>query len=128
MADLVRWTFYDIVDDVTYVFEINPSDGGTPAYKKHVTYTNTTAPNGKTLMFEGSREAQVLEWTGTILEQTHLEALAAWWSRSHQLRLTDDLGRTFYIVITDFEPKRIRNAQRPWKHTYTMRATVVNWP
>ncbi len=128
MADLVRWTFYDIVTDTSYTFSINPSEGGTPSQKKHITYTATTAPSGKTLMFEGARDALILEWTGVIIEQAHLEAMQAWWNNSHQIRLTDDLGRVWQIIITDFEPKRIRNSERPWKHTYTMRATVVNWP
>lgn len=128
MADLVRWIFYDITDDVSYTFDINPGEGGTPSYKKKVTYTSTTAPNGKTLLFEGAREPQVLEWTGTIIEEDHLNSLHTWWDKEHQIRLTDDLGRVYHLIVTDFEPKRIRNAQRPWKHTYTMRATVIDWP
>jgi len=128
VTDLVRWVFYDIVDDVSYTFDINPSEGGTPSHKKHVTYTATTAPAGKTLIFEGARDARILEWSGTILEQVHHDALLAWWNKSHQIRLTDDLGRVWYLIIIDFEPKRIRNAQFPWKHSYTMRATVVDWP
>lgn len=128
MADLQRWTFYDTVTTETYTFEINPNDGGTPAYVKHVTYVNTTAPDGKALMFEGAREAQVLEFAGTILYETQMTAMRTWWDKEHQLLLTDDLGRQFHIIITDFTPKRVRNAQRPWKHTFTVKATVIDWP
>lgn len=128
MADVVRWIFFDLVNDDEYTFEINPDAGGTPGYVKHVTSTSTTAPNGKTLLFEGSREAQVLDWSGTILYETQFNAFVEWWTKEHQIRLTDDLGRVFYIIITDFVPKRIRNAQRPWKHSYTAKATIIDWP
>jgi len=128
MADLVRWTFQDQAASTSYTFAINPDAGGTPDYKKKMTYQNTTAPNGKTLIFEGSREVRTLEWSGTIIEQAHLEALQTWWDKERQILLTDDLGRQFWIFITEFTPKRVRNSQRPWKHTYSMKATIVDWP
>lgn len=128
MADVVRWIFYDPGTSETYVFPINPKEGGTSGYKKTFTFQNTAAPDGKTLVFQGRPEAGSLEFSGVLFEQTELEAFVLWWRKQNQITLTDDLGRNFSIVIQEFIPKRIRAMQHPWKHSYTCKATIVNWP
>lgn len=125
---VVRWRFYDPLVPETYIFDINPNEGGTPAFKKNVAYQNTAAPNGRTLMFEGRDEYQTFSFSGTILIEAHYNAFLYWWQKRHQIHVTDDLGRQFWIYITTFDPKRVRAAHHPWKHTYTCEATVVDWP
>lgn len=124
---VVRWTLYDPVLDVTYKFHINPSVGGSPSYKKNINYQNTSAPGGRTLVFEGQDEVREIQWTGTILEQAHYDALYAWWEKRRQLLLTDDLGREFWVYLKNFEPKRERAIHSPWKHSYNMTAVILDW-
>lgn len=125
---VVRWKFDDPITLETWIWEVNPNEGGTPTYKKQMTYTQTTAPDGKTLVFEGADEPQTLTFSGTLLSQSQLDTLVTWYKKRHQIKLTDDLGREFWIYITGFAPKRIRNASQPWKHTYEINATIVDWP
>lgn len=123
-----RWTLYDPLELVTYTFAINPKGGGTPPRKKRVGYQNTSAPDGKTIVFEGQDEPRTISCEGTILDQAMLDALVEWFDKRYQVLLTDDLGREMWVYITSFEPKRVRNAERRWKHEYTLQATIVDWP
>lgn len=125
---VVRWIFFDPGTSETYVFAVNPSEGGTQGYKKTFTYQNTSAPDGKTLIFQGRPAVGTLEFKGTIFQQVELDTFVAWWQKQNQITLTDDLGRIFYIVIEEFIPTRVRAVHYPWKHSYTCKATIVNWP
>lgn len=127
---VVRWVFTDptIATPHTYTFEINPTEGGSPAYKKNVAYKNTAAPNGKTLIYEGRDEPASFTFSGTLLTQAHFIAFQTWFLKRHAIYITDDLGRTFAVYITSFDPKRARSAQNPWKHTYTCEAISLDWP
>lgn len=124
---VVRWTFEDPVEGETYVFHINPREGGSPSYDKTITEQNTTAPDGKTLLFEGQDQVQTLEWSGAILEQAHYDAYITWWRKRRQIKLTDDLGREYWIYITSFKPSRKRSRERAWRHDFTFSAIILDW-
>lgn len=123
---VVRWTFYDPTVPETYTFPINPNDGGTPGIAKNITTEVTAAPDGSAIIFEGRPSPQTVTFDGTILDQSHLENLITWFSKEHQVRLTDDLGRQYWVYLTSFTPKRVRAATRPWKHTYSAEATILD--
>jgi hypothetical protein len=123
-----RWTFYDPEMSATYSFEINPNSGGSPDFKRNFTYQNTAGAFGKTLIFEGRGEPQKMELSGTLLTQAQYDAFVTWYLKRNQILMTDDLGRQFWVVIEEFKPTRVRSVQHPWKHTYTISVTVVNWP
>lgn len=120
-----RWTIYDPVDLETYTFEINPNAGGSPSNKKNVSYTNTTA--GKAIIYEGRDQVQELEWSGVILTQTHYEKYIEWWEKRRQILLTDDLGRQFWIYLKEFNPTRELSRSYPWRHSYSVIATILDW-
>lgn len=125
---VVRWIFTDPTDSSSYTFEINPNEGGSPTLKKNVLFKNTAAPNGKTLIYEGRDDPVTFSFSGTLLTQAQLEAFETWYLKRHQIVITDDLGRTFSVYITSFDPKRVRSAHIPWKHTYTVEAISLDWP
>lgn len=124
---VTRWIFEDPSASETYTWEINPRDGGSPQYEKTINYQNTTAPDGKTVIFEGLDKPLELEWSGVILSQDHYETLIEWFEKRRQIKLTDDLGRIYWVYITAFLPSRRRAVGRPYKHDYTMKATVLSW-
>lgn len=125
---VVRWIFLDLTDSTTATFEINPNDGGSPTYEKNVTSTSTLAPGGKTLLSEGSEKQKEISFSGIVLNSTMYDFMVTWFTKKHQIRLTDDLGRVMMIYITKFEPKRIRRASHPYYHTYTVTAQILDWP
>lgn len=123
-----RWTLYDPATDETWTFAMNPSAGGSPALVKTLTYQATAAPGGQTLVFQGRQATQTLDLSGTLLTEAEYAFFETAWYVQNQMLLTDDLGRQFWVVITEFSPTRVRAAHHPWKHTYNLKALVVNYP
>ena len=122
-----RWIFSDPVTLATYNFEINPSEGGSPSYNKTFVYRSTSAPDGKVIVFEGREAPKTLEFSGVLLTEAHFNAFVEWYNKKYQVQVTDDLGREFSIIIESFVPKRERAVHSPWKHSYSVRATIVDW-
>lgn len=123
-----RWTLYDPNTSQTLTFGMNPDSGGTPALRKNITYQATAAPYGRTLAFQGRQEVQTLDISGTLLTQDQYEFFLDWWEVQNQMLLTDDLGRQYWVVLTEFTPTRVRAAKHPWKHTYNIKALIVDQP
>lgn len=124
---VVKWEFYDPETDDSYTFEINPNEGGSPQFIKKLQYQATAAPDGVILAFEGRDEPKTTDFGGTILSRAQYDAMVAWFSKRHVIQYTDDLGRVFQIYITNFEPKRARSHQYPWKHTYSVKCLVMSF-
>lgn len=126
---VLRWELFDPTVSETYVFYINPSQGGSPTYQKNITAQATTAPGGKTLLFEGADSPQTFEFSGTILNQGMYDAMLHWYNKRRQVRITDDLGRQFWIYITQFEAtrKRVAPPNHQWKHDFKISAFILNW-
>lgn len=116
------WTLSDGGED-TYTFVRNPSVDATPTYAKAISSKPTLAPDGKPVIFQGQRETGTFTFSGLILEEAEYTALAAWFERPGVVRITDDLGRTFDVVIASFTPKRLPSGD--WHHSYTVSALIV---
>ena len=121
----MRWRFDDPTDGSFYIFEMSASEGGTPGNTKTITTKASSGPGGAVVLLEGRDAVQELSFEGTILTEPHYNALLVWFNKRHAVQLTDDLGRVYRIYITEFTPTRKRAAQHPFKHTYTMKATVI---
>jgi hypothetical protein len=122
-----KWEFYDPVAVETYTFVINPSEGGTPKYEKKIIYEDTSAPDGRTLIFEGRDMVQELTFSGTILEEDQHDAYLLWFQKRRQIRLTDDFGRVMWIYIKSYAPDRAFSVSHPWRHKYSITATILSW-
>jgi len=127
MPAVVKWIFTDPTNSTSYQFPMNPSDGGSPAYQKTISYSSAAGQGGNVLMFEGRDAVKTYSVTGTILTQEHYEAMITWFNKRHALTVTDDLGRTFSIYITGFTPRRRRSALYPYKHEYQLDYTELDW-
>jgi hypothetical protein len=125
-----RWEVYDPILNSTTTLPLNPVEGGTPAVKKGITRRGTTAPaaQGRTIIFEGLDEPQDFKVSGTILTQAHFEYLEELVAKRHQVQITDDLGRVFWVYFTEFSPTRIRRRSFPWAHRYDMSGTILDVP
>jgi hypothetical protein len=124
---VVKWTFIDPSTSDSATFEINPNDDGLPGLNKTITYQNTSAPGGRVLMMEGRDEPRQGQFSGVSLSQSQHEMFEEWFGRRNQVVMTDDLGRSFVIIITSYEPKRRWTRSHPWRHDYTVSYTIVDW-
>lgn len=127
MASVTRWTFEDLTTSETYIFPINPVDATIPSITKTLVYSNTSAPNGKAIAFEGRDEVQKGSFTGKILSEQQYNDFETWANKRHQLIMTDDLGRAYSIYITDISFKRLRRSSNFWLHDYTVNFIIVDW-
>lgn len=124
---VVKWTFYDPIADVTHTLDVNPSAGGSPDYQKSISYMNTSAPDGKTIIFEGRDKPNEMTFEGTILSEEQYNQYKTLFDIRHQVLLTDDLGREFWIYFTGYTPRRGRKVHYPWYHTYTVKYVELDW-
>ena len=123
----VQWSLSDPATSETYSFSINPNDGGSPAFKKKISYVPTSSPRGRQIVFEGNSDPVTLDFSGLIVEPAFLNVLKSWYDKRRQVRLTDDLGRSFWIYIIEFVPERVRIASNPWKHKFTIKSMILDW-
>ncbi len=120
-----RWTFYDPETDTTYTFDPNPKDE-TYRRSKNLVYQNTLGPSGVTIIFDRGPRTTELSWSGTIIAEDQYNTFVEWFNKRNAITLTDDLGRSFLIYITEFTPKRERKVSHDWFHTYDMKAQLVS--
>lgn len=123
---VVRWQFYDPVEDETWTVPMNPSEGGTPGVEKNLSSKPTTAPDGAPILTEGQDAPKTFEVKGTILEEDHLTTLKDWVNRRHAIQITDDLGRVLQVYLQTLTAERQRAAQYRWKHTFTLKGIVLS--
>jgi hypothetical protein len=129
MASRIPWHFRDLTTDPVeeYLWEVNPKEFGF-GFTKKIGYEATAAPDGRTLLYEGRDEPQKVSFSGTVLSQDQYDKMVYWFNKRHQIEIEDDLGRTFSIYITSFQPRRQRARHYPWKHTYECEAYILDWP
>jgi hypothetical protein len=127
LSERVAWVFQELgTAPDTYILPINPLDATMPSLVKTVT-TLTTA-SGLPVNFEGAAEPGQMKFSGTLLMEEQFRALEEWSKKTTQIQITDDLLQSYWVVITMFDPRRAYHPQYPWRHEYTIEATVISWP
>jgi hypothetical protein len=130
-AGVVRWKFIDVFQKgpapYEWTFTINPDAGGTPVAQKNISISNATGPRVFGIVMEGGWGVPVMTFSGSILEQAHLEAYEAWYEQRILIELHDDLGRIMRGIFSKFTPTRVRRATRPFYHTFEAEFTVLGY-
>ena len=124
---MAKWEFFDHVTNVNVPLEINPSDVDMGGVQRTISETSASSPTGKRILFEGRRQPQKMVFTGVTFTKAQYEFFEDWANKNYQIRMTDDLGRQYWIYITRFAPTRRRAFNQPWLTDYTMEATVLDW-
>jgi hypothetical protein len=120
---VVRWTLDDGVD--TYEFHFNPREMS-PLGPKSTMETL----GGSIYSAARARETKnnVYEWSfaGRIYSQAQYDSLLEWSRKAQVLTLTDHLGRTWSVVLTEFIPTELRRPGTLDRWDYEMRALVIS--
>lgn len=129
------WSVYDPVLDETVYLEVNPSeDSGSHGINKSIIYaapiSTFVSSSGHLkvdamLIAEGPAERESFQYNGTVYTEAQFNMMRALSNKGYPVEMTDDLGRTFLVYITAFEPKRERSVKFKWKHTYTLAGLVI---
>lgn len=121
------WEFYDHVTDSTEVLGIDPRDVDMGGIRKRITEQSAASPTGQRLLFEGRRQPQEMSFSGVTLTKAQYIVFKDWSDKNYQIRVTDDLGRVYWLYITKFSPTRKRNPGEAWLTDYNITATVLDW-
>lgn len=122
----IKWTLTDPLDSSSHTFQFNPNTKGGMGEIPYERIANvgSQAQSG-VLITEPQRALPTSSFDLTVLFKTEYETLWDWYSRDRALVLTDDLGRSQTIFITDFIVKRERSIDYPYKHSITCNYTVL---
>ena len=125
---VARWVFHDPYLPETWEVPINPREMSSPFAEKAVSLRQTTAVDGRALLFEGSAAVPDWTFTGVILDPGHYANLLKWSEKRNRIQITDHFGRMIVCYLTKFEPTPKRAVGRYWRHEYTMTALVLEKP
>lgn len=131
------WRLYDPVEDEAYLMPVNPNvDSSSLGVQKSSGYSVTaggyysdTAENpgsyyNVTLMYERNDDVKKFNFSGNIYNATEYYQLLYWANKKNYFQITDDIDRTFDVYVTGFSIERLRSRRFPWKHSYTLEASV----
>ena len=121
----VPWIFTEIYSPDEYEFAINPLNATMPSREKTVTAQSTAA--GNQVLFQGRSKPQHLDFSGTILTETHYNKMREWSSKQKQVQIMDDLARRYWVYIISFNPKRRYKPEYPWMHEFSCESIVLDW-
>lgn len=127
---IIKWQFSDPATDEVVLFEINPKSGGSPRREKELTFNFLTTQNfdgmiPRTIMYEGSDPFKQIDFSGTIYSEGQYNMIATWFQKRYPIVLTDDLERSYKVLIKKFGAKREISRYYPWKHSYDVTMTVL---
>lgn len=122
----VRWTLRDTATNETWTMPINPDSMSSPFPARTLKFGNGWRGDQRVRAFSGSRAPVAWEWGGVIRSKTHYDRLTEWAEKSVAVDVTDHLGRTFRVVIEEFNPADRRPTPRvSWRLRYTMKALIL---
>jgi hypothetical protein len=116
----------------TYVFHINHADEDALDQSHNLTREAvTTGP--KFVLQQGEQTPQTLRFTGTILQQSQLNAMQAYFDAcaTRTVYFRDVSGVEFEVIITRFAPQRHRTILNPreptllWYWSYSLEMEVI---
>ena len=126
---IYRWKFKDPVTLEEYTVPKNPSAMDPVFPQRALTQQATTAIGGQGLMWEGALPAKLWNFSGTVTDPDHYEALRHWAYDIHnRILLTDHFGRVLTLVMQSFEATPKRAVGKYWRHDYTCSAYIVAGP
>lgn len=121
-SERVAWEFYD--GTTTYRLPVNPNAATMPEKKRNLTYQPTSC--GGQITYEGRRSPNILSFSGDILEEGQYNAFRLWMYKRKQVRITDDLDRSFWVYLTSFSPTRQKSQEYDWMMTYSAEAFILD--
>lgn len=123
----IAWTLTDVSTGtpVIYSFPINPNEFDPPKRMANITEEISVAANGSPVLFQGRDAVRSGQMSGVCRGAQMFDDLDLWASKWYPLTLTDDLARSYIIVIKEITWKRLRRAIEPNRYDYTIQFLIV---
>lgn len=121
-----RWTFYDPVEDETFVFAINPDSAASPFAPKGLTFARGRRAGDRHSTIRRPQTLMDWQFGGVIRTQAFHDALYEWVGRRRIIHIKDHLDRTFECYLTSFEPTdRAPTKNVRWRLRYVMKVQIL---
>lgn len=121
-----RWVLLDTVTAATWTMPLNPDSMSSPFPRRNLKFSHGWRADQRVRAFSGAREPIEWEWSGVIRSKSHYDSLVEWAEKSVAVDVTDHLGRTFRVFLTEFNPLDRRPTPRvEWRLRYTMKALIL---
>lgn len=122
-----RWTLHDTVTDEVWEMPINPDSMTSPEPERVLKFGQGYRQNSTRLRtIESPSDAREWSWSGAIRTKAHHDTLFDWASRHVPVEVTDHLGRTYRVVITQFDvTERQPTKSTPWRPRYQMTVRIM---
>jgi hypothetical protein len=119
---MAQWTLTDnsTGSPVVLEFPLNPNAFDPPGYQPQIQEEQATAPGSPVVVFLGRMKAARGQFTGIIHNASWLAIADTWFTKWYPMTLTDDEGRSWDILITDYTKKRLKRAINRDRHDYTV--------
>ena len=121
-----RWLLRDTATNAQWRMPINPDSMTSPLPRRQMKHAGGWRADQRVRTFITTPEATEWEWSGVIRTQAHYDQLVTWARKNVAVDVTDHLGRTFRVFITDFNPTDRRPTPHvPWRLRYSMKARIL---
>ncbi len=119
---MAQWTLTDNSTGSPEVlnFPLNPNQFDPPGYKPNIQQEQATAPGSPVVVFLGRMRAAPGSFSGIIHTAAWLAVADIWFTKWYPMALADDEGRTWNILITNYDKKRLKRAINRDRHDYTV--------
>lgn len=118
-----RWKFTDVHQKggapYEYVFKVNPNEASSGIFEKTMNAETNAGPRRGVILQEGRNSPPILNFSGILFKQEHLEKLELWYAKRILIDLDDDLDRRFRGIFSAFSPERPYRSGNFWYHTYS---------
>jgi hypothetical protein len=121
----VPWIFEDESSSEIYELECNPNEAQMPSIQK--TFSTSYSTAGRPIIFQGRDPVKQISFSGQLLTKEQYDALRLWVKKQKQIKITDDLGRVYWVYLKEFNPSRRPALNYPWLHDFSMSGVVVSW-
>lgn len=126
---VVKWVLQDPTSGgVNYLFPINPSKMSPPHAARVFVTEHSTAPDGRTLTFEGAPVGVDWQIEGVCRTQDFHDTLETFLALPRRLYLIDHLRRAWTVSLEDVKWSRLAEAYNDWAFTYQMKTIIYAGP
>lgn len=119
----VRWTFDDPTVPESFTVPINPNEMGSPHQVRDIAMAAGSLGGLNRIRIVDKVPQVPKEWAfgGVIRTKEHHDELLRWTKKKHPIHVSDHLGRTFEVIIKNFEPvDRTPTPNVPWRLRFTL--------
>lgn len=110
---------------VPYIFPYNPNEFEPPKRSANVTEQMAVAANGNPVIFQGRDNVKTGSFSGWMKGSANWTNFLTEMDKPYVLQLTDDLSNSWFILIKEFTPKRIRRHIEPNHYDYSVEFLVM---